>query len=568
MFLEGCRIDQLWRTNGQGPLVVGETGFGTGLNFLALWQAWRQAGQPGKFHFISVEMHPLGADELARAHNQFPELNELAQQLRSTFPEVAGRHDLSFEGGQVRLTLLIGDGADMLASLGPGCMVDCWFLDGFAPASNPDLWSDRLFREIARLSKDKARLSTFTAVGDVRRGLQHVGFEVERQKGFGRKRHMSVAVFNRDHARHAPHRLSWAGRNNAPAVPTKVTIVGAGLAGLLTARMIVRRRPDIDLTVVDRNDNWDGTVSAIPAALITPWLDHGPGGGPSLMEQAFRYACRFWAQLGAPVWHGGGAELVAQSDDEWRQFKKVSESSDGYRLTKEGLFISQTGWVDGSAALHHLADGIDVRFGVNDPAIPTEDHAVIICAGAGLPALLPDTDFPIKLIAGQIADVQLPAHGFDGPRKADHYLIPVGLDRLIIGASFRDPDVQVPNGADRDALLSSFGLRSPDAVSDWTGTRAALPDRMPLMGPVPDFSQWRTEFAPIKHGPTAIADKVGAYWPGLYVLGALGSRGFMTAPLLADNLAAMICGEVPSLARDQLAAVHPGRFLIGDLRRG
>ncbi len=544
VFLGGCDVTHRWSKQSVVPLVVGETGFGTGLNFLTLWQAWLKAGQPGTIHFISVEKHLMCVDDLARAHDAFPELAPLAQLLRASFPKSAGRHDLNFENGRMRLTVLAGEGADMLATLAPRRMVDCWFLDGFAPALNPDLWSDRLFREIARLSKDGASLATFTAVGDVRRRLAHVGFKMERRKGFGRKRHMSIGRFDGHDAKHSPHKLSWADSALPTVPPKKVTIVGAGLAGLLTARAIKAKAPEISVTVIERQRNWAATVSAIPAALITPWLDHGAGGGPRFMGNAFSFACDFWASIGASVWHDTGVEL-----------------------SDKGLHIAQTGWVDGAAALALLAKGGDVRFGVTRAPVSSANHAVILCPGVGLTGFLDGADLPLKPLAGQIALVNHVAHGFTMPQMADHYLIPDGADRLVIGASFRDPSAAVPNDDDRAGLLDSFNISGQQHVSDWSGSRLTVPDRLPLMGPVPDFDQWRTMFAPIKHGPTAVADMTGPLTPGLFVMGALGSRGFMTAPLLADNLAAMVCGQVPSLARDELAALHPGRFLIRELRR-
>lgn len=567
VFLRGCNVPDIWLDDRASHLVVGETGFGTGLNFLALWQAWQDAGRKGSLHFISTELHPMSEKDLERAHKAFAAVALLAGQLRTQFPHSdSGRFDLVFEEGAVRLTLLIGDATQMLSNLGPDRMVDCWFLDGFAPATNPEMWSDALFREVARLSKHGARLASFTAVGDVRRRLAQVGFTVERKDGFGKKRHMSVGQFDAAQTMSPPHRLSWAGRGRAAALPDRVTIVGAGLCGLLTAHILKSRQPDMDVEVIDRAPDWSGAASSLPAALVTPWLDRGDGPGAKIMRKAFIRAVEFWSQLaGDNIWHATGLDLVAQSGEEQDQFRQLAADRPDYHYSDGILFVPQAGWVDGASALKALASGVEVKFDVGVAPTPSADHAVILCAGAGLAAAYPTADWPIKQLAGQIALADGTA--LDKPIKAAHYAIPDPRGRTIIGASFKPCDETVPNAADRRALLQSFDLDDGRVVEDWAGIRAALPDRLPLMGPVPDFQDWRQKFAAIQHGPVAIAGKVGDYRPGLYVLGGVGSRGFMSAPLLADSLVALICGTVPPLMRDELAALHPGRFLIRDLRR-
>lgn len=157
---------------------IAETGFGTGLNLLALAQV---AQAPVRF--TSFEAFPLVAEELARAHAAFPELAALAAQLR------AGWGATRMQVGQVTAEVILGDARETLP-VWPG-RADAWFLDGFSPARNPELWSDALLAEIGRHTAPGGSFATYTAAGHVRRGLEAAGFEVARSPGFAGKRHMS-----------------------------------------------------------------------------------------------------------------------------------------------------------------------------------------------------------------------------------------------------------------------------------------------------------------------------------------------------------------------------------------
>jgi tRNA U34 5-methylaminomethyl-2-thiouridine-forming methyltransferase MnmC len=172
----------------KGGFQVAELGFGTGLNLLATLACWRAAGVPGRFRFTSFEAWPLSADDMARALAAFPEARALADPLldgwargqrRIALPE----GDLEVIEGDARATLPEWTGR-----------ADAWFLDGFAPAKNPELWAPELLAEVARHTAPGGTAATYTAAGHVRRALQAAGFAVTRAPGYGRKRHMTRAV--------------------------------------------------------------------------------------------------------------------------------------------------------------------------------------------------------------------------------------------------------------------------------------------------------------------------------------------------------------------------------------
>jgi len=201
VFLGGNRLSERFLTHERSLFVVGESGFGTGLNFLTLWQAFEEfcKNQPQatlkRLHFISFEKFPLTAQDLHAAHAHWPELADFAQQLQQQWPlPIAGCHRILLAGGRVTLDLWFGDINELIPQLDDSLnnQVDAWFLDGFAPSKNPDMWTPQLFNAMAKLARPGSTLATFTCAGFVRRGLIDAGFRMTKTKGFGRKREMLV----------------------------------------------------------------------------------------------------------------------------------------------------------------------------------------------------------------------------------------------------------------------------------------------------------------------------------------------------------------------------------------
>ena len=167
---------------------IAELGFGTGLNLLAVWRAWEASGQTTPLRFTSFEAFPMSAEEMARALAAFPEVADYAERLVHAWaqdPTLA-----TLDG--IKAQIILGDARERLPH--QDWSADAWFLDGFRPSSNPEMWTDRVFEQVARLSHVGTTFATFTSAGFVRRGLAGVGFEVNKVPGFGRKREMSVGV--------------------------------------------------------------------------------------------------------------------------------------------------------------------------------------------------------------------------------------------------------------------------------------------------------------------------------------------------------------------------------------
>lgn len=187
VFLQGNNLPKRWQS--AVDFTIAETGFGTGLNFLSAWKLWQECGGGGVLRFISLEKFPLTGGELAGTLSLWPQLSVFTDQLVRDYPSSdRGRHIMYFDEGSVELVLLMGDAYQMLQL--EHFRADAWFLDGFSPAKNPDMWSAQLCNEIGRLTAPGGTFATYTVAAQVRENLQQAGFEVERVPGFGRKRHM------------------------------------------------------------------------------------------------------------------------------------------------------------------------------------------------------------------------------------------------------------------------------------------------------------------------------------------------------------------------------------------
>ncbi len=165
---------------------IAELGFGTGLNLLTAWSAWEAAGQTTPLRFTSFEAFPMAPDDMSRALAAFPEVAPWADRLLETWNGKKCVLDT------LHLEVMVGDARQTLPTWNGEA--DAWFLDGFSPAKNPELWGADLMQQVADHTNQGGTAATYTAAGFVRRGLSDAGFDVTRSPGFGRKRHMTRAV--------------------------------------------------------------------------------------------------------------------------------------------------------------------------------------------------------------------------------------------------------------------------------------------------------------------------------------------------------------------------------------
>lgn len=187
VFLQGNGLPQRWA--GSQAFRIGELGFGTGLNLCETWRQWQEVREPGRhLHFVSFELYPMSREDIDRALSRWPEIDRERQRLVTLWPDKPqGRIDLDLDG-QTCLTVMCGDASAGVTDFDG--LFDAWFLDGFAPSRNPDMWSEELMALLFSRTVSGGTFATYAAAGFVRRNLGSAGFTVERLKGFAGKREM------------------------------------------------------------------------------------------------------------------------------------------------------------------------------------------------------------------------------------------------------------------------------------------------------------------------------------------------------------------------------------------
>jgi tRNA 5-methylaminomethyl-2-thiouridine biosynthesis bifunctional protein len=303
-----------------GTFVIGETGFGTGLNFLVAAQCFsRHAPAGARLVFVSTEQHPLTKQILEAAHAQLPKmLQGQARELRAALAEGSKQdsHQATFNGDRISLHLLLGDATESLRS--HAFTADAWFLDGFSPARNPAMWSFELLREVANQTACNGTFATYTVAGQVRRNLQDAGFNIERQPGFGKKREMLCGT------RKAPAKVDSARRLVSATGKrlARVQVHGAGIAGATIAHAFAER--GVAVTVIDPHGVAAG-ASGIQAAIVRPrlWVA-GPGSTPDaeIIAQAFRFTTDWLNKVDNGRFRQCGAMLCAVDAEDQARLKQ------------------------------------------------------------------------------------------------------------------------------------------------------------------------------------------------------------------------------------------------------
>lgn len=575
VFLEGCGLPAAWA--GQQRFTVAETGFGTGLNFLALWQLWRDERPSAQawLHFVSFEGFPLRKEDAARALGAWPELRELAERLQARWPHGAkGVRHLTWPGERVSLTLHVGDIRETL----PDAMfaADAWFLDGFSPAKNDAMWGEWIYPEIAARSRRGARLGTFTVAGRVRRGLSDAGFDVSKAPGHGRKRDRLEAIFRGDAAR-APDIYALRGAVNAAK---RVAVVGGGIAGTSAARAFLDAGADV--TLFDAAGHLAAGASGNPLALVMPRLDAGDTVQARLLVDAYLSARATYRGL------AGTDEITVQqhprNDRDAERFAKVLADpplplEDLEALRGGGLLHKRALVVRPAELIPALVDGAEVRVGeladldtetraVNGEAF----DAVVLASGMAAGDVFPWLGLVGRL--GQVEHVGAAAHADPSAIASGHYALSAGPDRLW-GATFEAADGP-PLVSDTARAANAEALETLDPwwraqVSgakprSRAGVRATTPDRLPLIGAAVDANAMRAAFAGLGSGQRINSD--APTMEGIYLAAGFGARGFTWGPWAGAILAAQGLGGPSPAPRAALEAVSPARLIIRALKRG
>jgi tRNA 5-methylaminomethyl-2-thiouridine biosynthesis bifunctional protein len=569
--------------------------------------------------------------DLARVLALRGDRSAVAEELLAAYPPpLGGCHRLPLAGGRVQLSLWFGDAVQQFAAARAAALpgfetaatrgVDAWFLDGFAPARNPQMWSPALFAQIAALSRPGATFATFTAAGAVRRGLTAAGFAVARVPGYGRKREMLRGRFAaRPAETAAPLPTGTRGRRTRGETPwdlgaplreplgASVSVVGAGIAGCTTARALAERGWQV--RVLDGEGVAAG-ASGNPQGIVFPRLAAVDSPFARINLAALLYARRYYR----PHWRAGlgadrGVLLLPRDAREAEQLRRLAarfpggiaelDEAAGLALdTNCGLLLAGLGWLPPAQVCGRLLDHPRIEFerraiadlapvpggwqlAAADGSPVGESTVVVLATGTGLSAFAATDHLPLRVIRGQITSCPATAasRGLRLPVCGIGYLAPALDGRHCLGATYqlgatsmavecRDHQRNLQNIRAMDpALAEVLGDPAAETLAGRAGLRAVTPDYLPVVGPAPIAGDFPAIFAPLRRDARAALPRCGRYWPGLYLHGGLGSRGLAYAPLCAALLADLIAGHPRPLPRDLVRALSPARFLVRDLQR-
>ena len=601
-----------------GRLVIGETGFGTGLNFLCAWQLFEQQAVAGaRLHFVSVEKYPLSAPDLQRALALWPELKPFADQLLAHYVAIhQGFQRLVLDNGRVTLTLLIGDALEQLPQL--DARIDAWFLDGFAPAKNPDMWTAELFAELARLAAPGSTISTFTSTGWVRRLLNAAGFKMKRTPGIGHKWEILRGVF-----------LGWPEVSAAPVAPKPwfarptpalgerhALVIGAGLAGCATAASLAARGWQVSL--LERHDALAQEASGNPQGVLYLKLSAHGTALSQLIVSGFGYTRRLLEHLQRGVdWDDCGVlQLAFNAKEAQRQAQLAQAFPDdllhtldqeqarmraGVDLQWGGLFYPEGGWVHPPALCTWQAAHPGIRILTHHDVLQLrreQGHwqawdgdrllasapTVVLAGAADIKRFDFSSDLPLKRIRGQITRLpQTPeSQELSTVVCAEGYVAPARLGEHTLGASFDfNNDDLTPTAAehvgnlhmleeismDLVARLGADTLR-PETLEGRAAFRCTSPDYLPIVGPLADREAFADAYASLGKDARQTPDIPCPWLEGVYINSGHGSRGLITAPLSGELLAAWLDDEPLPLPRAVAEACHPNRFALRRLIRG
>jgi tRNA 5-methylaminomethyl-2-thiouridine biosynthesis bifunctional protein len=619
VFLEQNRLAERFAAlSASGRLVIGETGFGTGLNFLCAWQLFEQHAVAGaRLHFVSVEKYPLSPADLQRALALWPELKPLADQLLKHYVAIhQGFQRITLANGRVTLTLLIGDALEQLPQL--DAQIDAWFLDGFAPAKNPDMWTAELFVELARLAAPGSTISTFTSTGWVRRLLNAAGFKMKRTPGIGHKWEILRGEFLGWPPEVAPPvpEKPWFARPAAVNGERRALVIGAGLAGCATASSLAARGWQVSL--LERHARVAQEASGNPQGVLYLKLSAHGTALSQLIVSGFGYTRRLLESLQRGTdWDDCGvlqlafnakeaerhAQLAAAFPEDLLQWLEQPEAQNraGVGLAHGGLYYPEGGWVHPPALCQAQAAQANIELLSHQEALElrkVDDQwqafdgerllasaAVVVLAGAAeIKRFAQSAELPLKRIRGQITCLaETPqSQALTTVVCAEGYVAPARLGEHTLGASFDfNNDDLNPTTAEHVGNLAMLEEISTDLVTrlhiseqlveDLQGRaafRCTSPDYLPIVGPLADREAFLEAYAALSKDARLIPDIACPWLDGLYVNSGHGSRGLITAPLSGELLAAWLDNEPLPLPRSVAEACHPNRFALRRLIRG
>lgn len=602
VFLQGNQLWERWITHKEANFVIAETGFGTGLNFFAVTKLFREFRQQHENHplkrlnFISFEKYPLKITALLQAHLAYPQFEDLSAHLQRYWPSlILGCHRIHFE--ETTLDLWFGDVSENLPQLGDYMneRINAWFLDGFAPSKNPEMWNDDLYNLMFRFTKPNGSFATFTAASAVRKGLESAGFNVTKRKGFGKKREClsGLKIQSKSTALSTP----WYLAQPAKMEKQDVAIIGGGIASLCAAISLVKRGAKV--TIYCEDDSLALNASGNKQGAFYPQLSDDNALTVDFYLHAFSYGRQLldWAiaQNIAFEHEFCGVALCAYNKKSAVKLAKISQlglpneifqmlnaeqlsEKVGLPLNCKGGWIEQGAWLAPRQFVQNAfsfleKQGVIIKTSQKITALSQLEkgwelknmqgqkycHEVVILAnGYKITDFVQTEKLPLYPIRGQVS--QIPTSENLLKLKSvlcyDGYLTPANQLKTshCIGASHVRDNVD-RHFSEQEQQENQQKLQQ-NIAQPWTqdvntsdnlarvGIRCSVRDLAPMVGNVPHFEQQQADYYNLfnlRRRKQPIQSAIN--FENLFLTAALGSRGLTSAPLLGETLASIIYGE-------------------------
>lgn len=624
VFQEGNQLWMKWQSHTLPHFVIAETGFGTGLNFLAVAEKFSEFRQQfpehglQRLYFISFEKFPLTAEQLKTVHSSYPQFAEFSQKLTACWqPHQTGCQRYHF--GAIYLDLWFGEMAESLVQLGDyhNQQIDCWFLDGFSPEKNPEMWNAHLYQQMFRLTRNGGSFATFTAASAVRRGLQAVGFEVKKRKGFGKKREMLWGEKPQE-SEASELKFPYYAQSGKPT--QDIAIIGGGVASLFCAYSLLARGKQVTLYCQD--SELGANASGNLQGAVYPQFSDDDERNVRFYLHSFDYALQRYTALAEQFEFEQatcGVALYAYNDKTEQKLQKLIEQEwdrdlfhwltaeqlsekIGLPVPKGGAFIPHGGWLSPKQLVQNgfaYLQQCGLKVVLNHSVEKLEQHqgkwqwqhhgqwiaheTVVLANGHQLKQFVQTDGIPLYPVRGQVSHI--PTNPTLSALKTvlcfDGYITPSSAQgNHCVGATHLRDNADVSFSlAEHQQNFAKFSQNLTDC--DWVetadfsanqgrvGIRSAFRDRMPMIGLVPNFAEQKRQYAKLyeqlrRHEPIETA----VFYPNLYMISGLGARGLTTAPLLGELLASQICAEPLPLSEEIWQVLTTNRSWIRQLMRG
>lgn len=584
VFLQGNNLPKAWEN--KENFTICELGFGTGLNFLSTWRMYEKSEQKSKIlHFISIENEPLCPKDLELSNQKYQELLPYVKKLLKKYPKpIKGIHYISFDN--VKLLLCFGDVKEVLKSL--TCRVDVWFMDGFSPKKNFDMWDEQTIFYIKNLSNKTATLTTYSVASGFRNNLQNAGFEIEKKPGFGMKKHMLFAkiknpktIFNKP----------WFAPAQKYQGEKKAIVLGAGIAGSSVAYKLAKNGWMVE--VIEKGEiagfGGSGNHCGVVAPLITkPNITLG-----KMYEMAYLQALSWYEELGERNFFGvkhyafdkqttqrwelrGDESLFTCKQDEFGKYFDIQNAGyvQPYKIcdmlikSSENIIFHPKNEVLSFTQIDNIWE---VKTSKNTYQAPV----LILALGEQSGEFLPNLKPYLQKIRGQVTFLPK-TFETNKPICDKGYICPFIENKQIIGATYKKDDtcedVRAEDNEQNLLHVSKFLSKDVDFDAKKLGGRVAFrcssSDRFPIIGGVFDEEFYKNEYKSLpwnKHKSHLF--KNAQYKKNLYISTAHSSRGLVGALLGANVIYSMLSGHALPVENEILNELHSGRFAIRRLKR-